>query len=62
MHVRGLGNTNATTSLLIQNAAGTQRFAVDDAGRVTMNALPTSASGLTSGMLWNDAGTVKIIP
>jgi hypothetical protein len=62
MHVRGLGNTNATTSLLIQSAGGTQRFAVDDAGRVTMNALPTSASGLTSGMLWNDAGTVKIIP
>ena len=62
MHIKGLGNTNATTSLLVQNSAGTLRFSVDDAGRVTMGALPTSAAGLTSGMLWNDAGTVKIIP
>lgn len=62
MHIRGLGNTNATTSLLVQNSAGTLRFSVDDSGRVTMGALPTSSAGLTSGMLWNDAGTVKIIP
>jgi hypothetical protein len=28
--------------------------------RVIINAIPTSAAGLASGTLWNDAGTIKI--
>lgn len=29
---------------------------------VTLTDLPTSATGLESGALWNDAGTVKVAP
>ena len=29
---------------------------------ITLTALPTSSSGLESGALWNDSGTVKIVP
>ena len=32
--VKGSGSTSATTSLLVQNSAGTQNFAVNDAGNV----------------------------
>jgi hypothetical protein len=85
MHVKGLGNTNATTSLLVQNAAGTDVIRVWDdtnvaignianegfklsvngslktAGNVRMKSLPTSAAGLSTGDVWNDAGTLKIV-
>jgi hypothetical protein len=30
-------------------------------GRVNLSRLPTSSSGLSSGDLWNDSGTVKIV-
>lgn len=29
---------------------------------ITLTDLPTSSSGLESGALWNDSGTVKIVP
>ena len=29
--------------------------------KITLTELPTSSSGLESGALWNDAGTVKIV-
>ena len=30
-------------------------------GRVAFDNLPTSAVGLTTGMIWNDSGTLKIV-
>lgn len=30
--------------------------------QVTITDLPTSATGLESGTLWNDSGTVKVAP
>jgi hypothetical protein len=30
--------------------------------KITLTELPTSATGLESGALWNDSGTVKIAP
>lgn len=30
-------------------------------GQVTFESLPTSATGLSAGSLWNDTGTLKII-
>ena len=30
--------------------------------KITLTELPTSASGLESGALWNDSGTVRIVP
>lgn len=40
----------------ILNNAGAIR-----ATTITLTDLPTSATGLESGALWNDAGTVKIV-
>jgi hypothetical protein len=37
------------------------RFKIDSDGNITLPTLPTSSSGLTAGMLWNDNGTVKIV-
>jgi hypothetical protein len=30
--------------------------------RLTLTDLPTASTGLESGALWNDSGTVKIVP
>jgi len=35
-HIKGSGSTSATTSLLVQNSAGTQLFKLDDVGDATM--------------------------
>jgi hypothetical protein len=40
---------------------GTNRLTIDALGRI-IPVLPTSAAGLPSGALWNDAGTVKVAP
>lgn len=29
--------------------------------KITITDLPTSATGLAAGQLWNDAGTVKVV-
>lgn len=34
----------------------------DDSTKVIVHNLPTSATGLVTGQIWNDAGTLKIIP
>jgi len=31
-------------------------------GVINMSGMPTSSAGLSSGDLWNDAGTIKIVP
>jgi len=36
-------------------------FQVKANGRINMSSLPTSSTGLSSGDLWNDAGTIKIV-
>jgi hypothetical protein len=40
---------------------GVNRLTIDDLGRI-IPVLPTSAAGLPTGALWNDAGTVKVAP
>lgn len=36
--------------------------AADGFTKVFMRDLPTSSTGLVTGQIWNDAGTLKIIP
>jgi hypothetical protein len=43
LQVKGSGSTSATTSLLVQNSAGTQTFKVDDAGNTTAFVLNASS-------------------
>lgn len=42
-------------------ASSTYQFRIKANGGVTMANLPTSSAGLSSGDLWNDSGTVKIV-
>jgi len=58
--ISGGGSTSATTSLLVQNSTGSNALQVRDDRVIIMAGLPTSSSGLPSGALWNDAGTLKI--
>jgi hypothetical protein len=54
-------NDNATGS--IKFAAGgssTAQMTIKSNGRINMSSLPTSATGLSAGDLWNDGGTLKI--
>ena len=44
LEIKGSGTTSATTSLLVQNSAGTQAFKVEDGGAVKI--------GLTSSINW----------
>jgi hypothetical protein len=41
--IKGSGTTSATTSLLVQNSAGTETFKVNDAGDLFFNGLETSS-------------------
>jgi hypothetical protein len=53
----------------VDNFSGTLRFYqsglvrmhIESDGKINMSALPTSSTGLASGDLWNDSGTVKIV-
>jgi hypothetical protein len=48
----------------IKFAAGgssTPHMTIKSNGRINMSSLPTSSTGLATGDLWNDAGTIKIV-
>ncbi len=48
----------------IKFAAGgssTAHMTIKSNGRINMSSLPTSATGLSAGDLWNDGGTLKIV-
>lgn len=60
-HIKGSGSTSATNSLLVQNSSGNNAFQVRDDRVVIMEGLPISSSGLPSGAIWNDSGTLKIV-
>ena len=61
LQVKGSGSTSATTSLLVQNSSGNDALQVRDDRVIIMAGLPTSSSGLPSGAIWNDSGTLKIV-
>jgi hypothetical protein len=54
--VRGIYYNPTLTSVL-----GTHHAFHSTSGRIRFENLPTSATGLSSGDLWNDAGTLKIV-
>ena len=62
LHIKGSGDDNTTNALLIQNSASTplDLFKVLDNGTLVAPNLPTSATGLPTGAIWNDGGTLKI--
>jgi nitrogen fixation protein len=68
-----LYNSNVAGDISILNdfASGNIKFAaggsstahmtIKSNGRINMSSLPTSSTGLATGDLWNDAGTIKIV-
>jgi len=55
---------NDASTGAIKFAAGgssTAHMTIKSNGRINMSSLPTSATGLSTGDLWNDAGTLKIV-
>jgi hypothetical protein len=63
--------TNGNISILNDFATGTIKFGAGGSstahmtikanGTINMSSLPTSSTGLATGDLWNDAGTIKIV-
>lgn len=61
---RGTGNIR----LIAEDAGGielftnsTRRITIDRDGTLNLSGLPTSSAGLSSGDVWNDGGTLKIV-
>jgi hypothetical protein len=60
LEVRGSGSTSATTSLLVQNSAGTQLFKVADDGTISIGTTITATStGLQNVGTINNSGAMK---
>lgn len=60
--VQGVGTTTGTTLALYDNDTTPNKNAeFKDNGNISFYNLPTSASGLSSGDVWNDGGTLKIV-
>ena len=61
----GLAHDNVDTSLSFKDKDGAETATVQGDGKANFNKLnlsnlPTSATGLTTGDVWNDSGVLKI--
>jgi hypothetical protein len=58
----GILNDFASGSLKMgAGGSSTAHFTIKSNGRINMSSLPTSATGLSAGDIWNDGGTLKIV-
>ncbi len=57
--VKGLGTTTGV-AFQIEDNAGNITLRIMDNGQIQFLRLPTSAAGLASGTLWNNAGILGI--
>lgn len=55
------GTITPETDVRAKFIAASGKTALKTVGKVNFNTLPTSATGLASGDLWNDSGTIKIV-
>ena len=53
--------TGTPTNDLRIYAGGSERMKIKSNGRINFSSLPTSSTGLSSGDIWNDGGTLKIV-
>jgi len=60
-HIKGAFATSATSSLLIENSAGTAAMRVRDDLVILLPSLPTSPTGLPTGAIWNNLGILTIV-
>lgn len=57
----GIRAVTSTGGTAIRAEQGIGYSALYTDGNVQFDNLPTSATGLTAGMIWNDSGTIKIV-
>lgn len=65
LDLRGGNGSTAGGAVTLSTSATTTptvRMTVKASGVINMAGMPTSSAGLSSGDLWNDSGTVKIVP
>lgn len=56
-----LGASNEMLFTLFNGSAWANRMSISQTGQINMPNLPTSASGLSAGDLWNSSGVVHIV-
>jgi hypothetical protein len=56
-HIKGSGSTAATTSLLVQNSAGTNLLSITDAGLTTFAGTVRNATGPMESLYFTNAGS-----
>jgi hypothetical protein len=56
-----LNNATSGEILLAAGGSSTAHLTIKSNGRINISSLPTSSTGLATGDLWNDAGTIKIV-
>jgi hypothetical protein len=55
-------NDNTSGNIKLgSGGSSTAHMTIKSNGRINMSSLPTSSTGLATGDLWNDAGTIKIV-
>lgn len=59
--VKGDNDLGTEFAAVFQNDSGTNLVRFFNDGKVNFGALPTSSTGLSSGDVWNDSGTLKIV-
>lgn len=61
--IKGANTLSTSSALQIYDGDGTPNLLVNfkNNGTVNMSSLPTSSSGLVSGDIYNDSGTLKIV-
>ena len=58
-YIKGAG-TSTDYTFRVADSGGTDNFMVRDDGNIIMPSLPTSATGLPTGALWNNSGVINI--
>lgn len=61
LQIVGTDSTSSNLGLRIQNSVGADNLIVRNDGVILANNLPTSASGLPSGAIWNNGGILNIV-
>ena len=59
--VRGQSTSAVKTTLLVENSSSIEAFKILDDSSIIMANLPTSASGLATGQIWNNSGVLNIV-
>jgi hypothetical protein len=58
---RGFIHYSHDTNFLAFGSDGAERMRIKSSGVINISNIPTSSNGLSSGDIWSDSGTLKIV-